>query len=113
MRGNEQREGVDFSDIFAPVARFETIQTFLAACVQEKMHIHHMDVITAYLQEDMFAMIYMNQPEAFSIKGQEDKVCLLKPLLYGLKQSGREWYKKLDSYHKTSVEHRKTNKKRI
>lgn len=63
------------------------------------MHIHHMDVITAYLQEDMFATIYMNQPEVFSIKGQEDKVCLLKqPLLYGLKQSGREWYKKLDSY---------------
>lgn len=98
VRGNEQRKGIDFDEIFSPVARFETIRTFLAACVQEEMHVHHMDVIAAYVQGDLSTTIYMNQPEGFLIKGQEDKVCSLKRPLYGLKQSGREWYKKLDSY---------------
>jgi len=40
----------------------------------------------------------MEQPEMFIQNKQKDKVCkLLKPL-YGLKESGREWYKKLDSF---------------
>lgn len=98
VRGNEQREGIDFKEVFAPVARLETIRTFLAACVQKKMHVHQMDVVTAYVQGDLFEDIYMNQPDPFTIKGQEDKVCLLKRPLYGLKQSGREWYRKLHNY---------------
>lgn len=98
VRGNEQRKGIDFNDVFSPVARFETIRTFLAACVQREMHVHHMDVIAAYVQGDLSTTIYMNQSEGFSVDGQKDKVCLLKRPLYGLKQSGCEWYKKLDSY---------------
>lgn len=42
VRGNEQREGIDFNEVFAPVARFETIRTFLAACIQKEMHVHQM-----------------------------------------------------------------------
>lgn len=50
VQGNEQREGINFGELFAPVTRFETIRTFLAACVQKEMHVHHMDVIAAYVQ---------------------------------------------------------------
>lgn len=107
MQRNEQRETIDFNEVYAPVARFETIRTFLAACVQKNMHIHQMDVITAYVQGDLSEEIFMNQPEPFIVKGQEDKVCLLKRPLYGLKQSGREWYKKLDSYL-SSIDMKKT-----
>lgn len=62
------------------------------------MHVHQMDVISAYVQGELNNEVYMEQPEMFVKHGHEEKVCkLLKPL-YGLKQSGREWYKKLDSY---------------
>ena len=55
-----------------------------------------MDVVSAYVQGELTEEIYMEQPEMFVETGQEEKVCkLLKPL-YGLKQSGRECYKKLD-----------------
>ncbi|XP_070516621.1 uncharacterized protein [Cardiocondyla obscurior] len=57
VRGNEQRKGIDFGEVFSPVARFETIRTFLAASVQNKMHVHHMDVISAYVQGDLSTTI--------------------------------------------------------
>lgn len=100
VRGCEQRQGVDYSEIFAPVARYETIRAFLAGCVQEEMHVHQMDVVTAYIQGNLPDEIYIEQPEAFKVQGQEDKVCLLKRALYGLKQAGRCWYEKLDNYLK-------------
>jgi len=97
-RGHTQELGIDYEEVFAPVARYETIRTLFAASVNEEMHVHQMDVISAYVQGELNEDIYMEQPEMFIEHGHEEKVCkLLKPL-YGLKQSGREWYKKLDSY---------------
>lgn len=101
VRGCEQKRGIDYTEIFAPVARYETIRAFLAGCVQEEMYVHQMDVVTAYAQGDLLDEIYMEQPEAFEVQGQKDKVCLLKRSLYGLKQAGRCWYDKLDTYLKS------------
>lgn len=101
VRGCEQRRGIDYEEIFASVARYEIIHAFLAGCVQEEMHVHQMDVVTAYIQGDLSDEIYMEQPEPFEVQGQEDKVCLLKRPLYGLKQASRCWYAKLDTYLKS------------
>jgi len=60
-----------------------------------------MDVITAYIQGDLAERVYMEQPKLFVRKGEESKVCKLKKLLYGLKQAGRAWYNKLDSFLST------------
>lgn len=82
-RGNEQREGVDFEEVFAPVARHAVIRTLLASAVEEKMHVHHMDVITAYVQGDLkdTTYVYMQQLEMFEESNEENKVCKLsKPL---------------------------------
>ena len=51
-----------------------------------------MDVKTAFLNGNLEEDIYMDQPLSFVSKGQEDKVCLLKRSIYGLKQSSRVWY---------------------
>jgi len=100
-RGCKQRRGVDFDEIFAPVARYETIRALLAASVEAEMHVHQMDVITAYVQGDLTEKVYMEQPDLFVKKGEESKVCKLKRPLYGLKQAGRAWYNKLDNFLST------------
>ena len=51
-----------------------------------------MDVKTAFLNGDLKEYVYMDQPEGFAIKGQEQKVCKLFKSLYGLKQAPRAWY---------------------
>jgi hypothetical protein len=59
------------------------------------MHVHTMDVSSAFLNGDLDEEIYMAQPEGFAAPGQEHLVCRLKKSLYGLKQSPRQWYHKL------------------
>lgn len=56
-----------------------------------------MNVTTAFLNKELKEEVYMCQPECFVIKDQESKVCLLKKSIYGLKQSLRTWYEKIDS----------------
>lgn len=42
-RGNTQEWGIDYEEVFAPVARYETIRTLLAVSANEEMHVHQMD----------------------------------------------------------------------
>jgi hypothetical protein len=57
-----------------------------------------MDVKTTFLHGDLEEEIYMKQPEGFVVKGKKELVCKLKKSLYGLKQSPRMWYQKIDTY---------------
>jgi len=58
------------------------------------MFIHQIDVKTAFLNGDLEEEIYMDQPEEFIAKGQENKVCKLLKLLFGFKQALRQWHQK-------------------
>lgn len=98
VRGHTQEKGTDYEKVFAPVARLETIRTLFAASVNEEMHVHQMDVVSAYLEGELSEEIYMEQPEMYIQRGKESRVCKLTKPLYGLKQSGREWYKKFDKF---------------
>lgn len=53
-----------------------------------------MDVVTAYLNADIDCEVYLVQPEGFvkTDKCGNKLVCKLKKSLYGLKQSGRNWF---------------------
>jgi len=46
-----------------------------------------MNIKTAFLNDDLEEEIYMDQPEGFITKRQENKVCKLVKSLYGLKQA--------------------------
>ena len=69
----------------------------LALAVELDLHIDHMDVSTAFLNGDLKETVYMEQPENFIVRGKEEKVCLLKRSVYGLKQSSRAWNEKLNN----------------
>src|SRR5271156_1226395 len=57
-----------------------------------------MDVKSSFLNGDLHEEIYMSQPPSFIKKGNEHLVCKLKKTIYGLKQSPREWYSKINAF---------------
>jgi hypothetical protein len=61
------------------------------------LEIDHLDVATAFLNGELEHDIYMSQPEGFVVPGKEKMVYKLGGSLYGLRQSGRQWQKKLCS----------------
>ncbi|KAK8916316.1 hypothetical protein KSP39_PZI023164 [Platanthera zijinensis] len=97
-KGFSQVEGVDYDEIFSPVAKLTSIRMVLSIAAVHDLEIEQMDVKTAFLHGDLEEEIYMRQPEGFEAKGKEDLVCRLKKSLYGLKQSPRMWYQKFDTY---------------
>lgn len=97
-KGFTQKEGIDYNEIFSPVAKYTSIRILLALTAHFNWELDQLDVKTAFLNGDLFETIYMNQPEGFVEKSKADKVCLLKKSLYGLKQAPRQWYIKFNTF---------------
>lgn len=95
-KGFSQKEGLDYKETFAPVAKFASIRTLLALAAHQDYEVHQMDVKTAFLNGDLDVELYMKQPEGFVTAGQE-LVCKLRKSLYGLKQAGRAWFEKINA----------------
>jgi hypothetical protein len=87
-RGYVQKQGVDYDEVFAPVARMESIRMLLVVAAQEKCLVHHMDVKSAFLNENLNE-VYVSQPPKFVAAGHELKVLKLSKALYDLKQAPR------------------------
>jgi len=96
-KGYAQREGVDFEEVFAPVARIETVRLLIALAAQKGWQVHHMDVKSAFLNGDLMEEVYVQQPPGFVVEGGSGKVLKLNKALYGLRQAPRAWNAKLDS----------------
>ncbi|GJW54625.1 zinc finger, CCHC-type containing protein [Tanacetum coccineum] len=94
-RGFRQKEGIDYFDTYAPVARITTIRLLLALVVIHNLVIHQMDVKTVFLNGDLEEELYMKQPEGFVMPDNEHKVCKLVKSLYGLKQAPKQWHQRL------------------
>nr|GEW22774.1 retrotransposon protein, putative, Ty1-copia subclass [Tanacetum cinerariifolium] len=83
------KEGIDFEESFAPVARLDAIQIFLAFATQMNMIVYRMDVKTAFLNDILREEVYVSQPDGFVDKDNSNHVYKLKKALYGLKQVPR------------------------
>ena len=79
--------GINFGDIFSPVAKVTSIRLLLFVVAAFDYEVEQMDVKTSFLHKDLEEDIYMKQPEGFAVKGKKELVCKLKNSLYGLKQS--------------------------
>ena len=95
-KGYIQRHGIDFEEVFAPVARIETVRFIIALAASRGWEIHHLDVKTAFLNGDLKEVVFVSQPEGYEVKGQEHKVYKLHKALYGLRQAPRAWNEKLN-----------------
>ena len=128
-KGCSQRPGEDFQETYSPVVKSTSVRLLAALAAEYNLEIHHMDVVTAYLNGELEEEVYMEVPEQLSevldqiksnksvgtgngiikeqivretanrwysaLNAKNDRVCLLKKSLYGLSQSGLQWYKKL------------------
>lgn len=94
--GNNQTEGLDYTETFAPVAKMVTVRAFLQQVVSLDWEVHQMDVHNAFLHGDLDEEVYMQFPPRFRT-GDKTKVCRLRKSLYGLKQAPRCWFAKLTS----------------
>ncbi|WVZ75290.1 LOW QUALITY PROTEIN: hypothetical protein U9M48_023361 [Paspalum notatum var. saurae] len=110
-KGYVQRHGIDYEEVFAPVARMESMRVLLAVAACRGWAVHHMDVKSAFLNGELAEEVYVAQPPGFIAVGHERKVLKLHKALYGLKQAPRSWNAKLDAslqelgFTKSSCEH--------
>ncbi|CAI7932646.1 unnamed protein product [Closterium sp. NIES-54] len=93
IKGFQQREGIDFQEVFAPVAKAPTLRLLLAAAAICGWKVEQMDVKTAFLYGVVDEEIYMKQPEGYD--DGSGRVCRLNKAIYGLKQAPRCWYARL------------------
>jgi hypothetical protein len=59
-RGFVQREGIDFDDTFAPVARMESVRLLFALAAWEDWRVHHMDIKSVFLNSDLKEEVYVH-----------------------------------------------------
>lgn len=97
-KGYSQEQGVDYDEVFSPVARIETVRMLLALAAHRRWKVYHLDVKSAFLNGDIHEDVYVEQPRGFEVCGEEHKVYKLRKALYGLKQAPRSWYSKIDSH---------------
>ncbi|GJT75294.1 putative ribonuclease H-like domain-containing protein [Tanacetum coccineum] len=104
-QGYTQEEGIDYDEVFAPVARIEAIRLFLAYASFKDFVVYQMDVKSAFLYGKIEEEVYVCQPPGFKDPEFPDRVYKVEKALYGLHQAPRaifphieakKWVKLLD-----------------
>nr|GFD27592.1 putative ribonuclease H-like domain-containing protein [Tanacetum cinerariifolium] len=90
--GHTQEEGIDYEEVFAPVARIKAIRLFLAYASFIGFLVYQMDVKSTFLYGNIEEEVYICQPPGFEDPEDPDKVYKEVKALYGLHQAPRAWY---------------------
>ncbi|GJY58968.1 putative ribonuclease H-like domain-containing protein [Tanacetum coccineum] len=97
-QGHTQEEGIDYDDVFTPVARIKAIRLFLAYASFMGFMVYQMDVKNAFLYGPIKEEVYVCQPSGFEDPNHPDKVYKVVKALYGLHQAPRALYETLANY---------------
>ncbi|GJV05789.1 putative ribonuclease H-like domain-containing protein [Tanacetum coccineum] len=97
-QGYTQEEGIDYDEVFAPVARMEAIRLFLAFASFMGFIVYQMDVKSAFLYGTIDEEVYVSQPPGFVDPDHPKKVYKVVKALYGLHQAPRAWYATLSTF---------------
>lgn len=63
--GYSQRSGIDYGEVYAPVARYSTIRVFLATAIQNRSGLLKLDVRVAFLNVPLQKELYIHQPDDY------------------------------------------------
>jgi hypothetical protein len=97
--GHKQEAGIDYNQVFAAVARYQTIRMLLAVATVLDYEVKQIDYTTAFLNGDLEEDVYMKTPDGINLVNltvESDEMLKLTRALYGLKQAPRQWKNKVD-----------------
>ena len=106
-KGYQQKEGVDYFEVFACTGMYKTMRLGLSLAAKWNHELEQMDVPSAFLFAELEEEVYMELPEGFR-EGKEHLVCRLVKSLYGLKQAPRNWYLLFSSFLCAEMQFRAT-----
>ena len=89
-KGLSQQEGIDYHGTFAPTVTLNAVRMLMAITNDQYLHLHSVDVKTAFLHAALEEECYMAIPHGATPPKDADCV-LLKKVVHGLKQAPREW----------------------
>ncbi|GJT39138.1 putative ribonuclease H-like domain-containing protein [Tanacetum coccineum] len=95
-----KEEGIDYDEVFAPMARIEAIGLFLAFASFMGFIVYQMDVKSAFLYGTIYEEVYVSQPPSFVDPDHPKKVYKVVKALYGLHQAPRAWNATLSTFLK-------------
>ncbi|KAI3773999.1 hypothetical protein L1987_48541 [Smallanthus sonchifolius] len=98
IQGFNQQEGIDYTEVYAPVARLEAIRLFLAFASFKGFKVFQLDVKSAFLYGMVKEEVYVCQPPGFEDPLNPNMVFKLDKALYGLHQAPRAWYETLSTH---------------
>ncbi|MBW0502339.1 hypothetical protein O181_042054 [Austropuccinia psidii MF-1] len=94
VRGFNQKEGLDYDDVFSPTGRLASLRLLLMLSHQHRFQIDQMDVQCAFLNGIPNKTLYIFCPDGCK---EESKILKLNKSLYWLKQSPRFWHNALNN----------------
>ncbi|GJU84807.1 putative ribonuclease H-like domain-containing protein [Tanacetum coccineum] len=95
-QGYKQEEGIDYDEVFAPVAGIKAIRLFLAYASFMNFLVYQMDVKSAFLYATIDDEVYVSQPPSFVDPEFPKKVYKVEKSLYGLHQAPRAWMSSME-----------------
>lgn len=84
-KGYSKNHGIDFTKVFAPVARWDKIRSILVVAVGKEWEVYQLDVKSVFLHGDIDKVVHVEQPQCYEKKRMEIKVYRLRKALYGLR----------------------------
>ena len=95
VRGDLQKEGVDYFETYAPVVQWSTVRLLLTMILSNDWTTKQVDYTNAFAQADLEEQVYIEPPKGLRFKDKMDKVLHLVKSLYGLKQAPKTFFEKL------------------
>ena len=90
-QGFSQKEGIDYTETFAPTMHIKTLRVLLALAAKNNYDVIQYDVSTAFLHAALDRVAYVKQPPGHKTEGKEDWIYKLDKAMYGLKNAPKAY----------------------
>ncbi|KAL2232748.1 UNVERIFIED_CONTAM: Retrovirus-related Pol polyprotein from transposon TNT 1-94 [Sesamum indicum] len=98
VKGYSQQHGIDYTEVYAPVAKMDTVRMIIAFAAKRGWSLYQLDVKSAFLHGELKEDVFVEQPRGYEKKGSEHMVYKLQKTLHRLKQAPRASFSWIKSY---------------